>query len=168
MADRASAREAERRYRESHRDELNARAVAYRAANPEKHKAAVNRWNANNVERCRTNFQRWRKRPGINIGCKLRGQLWQALKHRDSGRDWRSDCVVGSLIGCSKPDLVAHIEAQFQPGMSWENYGRGGWEMDHRTPCSSFDLTDPEQQRACFHFTNLRPRWAAENQSRRA
>jgi hypothetical protein len=98
----------------------------------------------------------------------LRSSLYQALKHRDSGRDWRSDCALRSLIGCSKSGLVARIEAQFIPGMSWENYGRGGWEIDHIKPCASFDLTDPAQQAACFHFTNLRPRWASDNRTRRA
>jgi hypothetical protein len=167
MADRARAREAERHYRESHRDELNARAIVYRAANPEKHRAATTRWNTNNVVRCRDNFRRWRNQERNRIGCALRGYLWQALKHRDSGRDWRSDCKLAGLIGCSKPALVAHIEAQFLPGMSWANYGRNGWELDHIKPCVSFDLTDPNQQAACFNFANLRPRWASENRTRR-
>jgi HNH endonuclease. len=47
--------------------------------------------------------------------------------------------------------------------MSWDNYGRDGWHIDHIRPCASFDLTDPEQQRQCFHYTNLQPLWAADN-----
>ena len=161
-------REAVARYRATHRDAINERARMRYVADPSKHRAAVQRSVAKDPAKYRALFAAWRKRPGNDIGCRLRSQLWQALKHRDSGRDWRSDCEVGTLIGCSKRELVTHIEAQFLPGMTWENYGRGGWEMDHINPCASFDLTDPEQQRNCFHFTNLRPRWAAENQSRRA
>ena len=47
--------------------------------------------------------------------------------------------------------------------MTWKNYGRNGWHIDHILPCSSFDLTDPEQRRKCFHYTNLQPLWEIDN-----
>jgi len=40
--------------------------------------------------------------------------------------------------------------------MTWENHGEI-WEIDHIKPCNSFDLTDIEQQKQCFHYTNLQP-----------
>ena len=46
----------------------------------------------------------------------------------------------------------------FHPGMSWDNYG-SAWHIDHIRPCSSFDFSDPEQQKKCFHFSNLQPLW---------
>jgi putative phage-type endonuclease len=52
------------------------------------------------------------------------------------------------LIGCTAAEFIAHIEAQFQPGMTWENYGRDTWHIDHIRPCASFDMTDPEQQKS--------------------
>ena len=30
-------------------------------------------------------------------------------------------------------------------------------------PCATFDLRDAEEQRRCFHYTNLQPLWAADN-----
>jgi len=161
-----AARAAERKYAASHRVEIAERAAAYRAANPEKHLAAVKRWNANNPERRRLNFRAWRSRRGNDIGVALRNAIWRALTHRDSGRDWRSDSRLAAVIGCSKPDLLAHIEAQFLPGMSWANYGRSGWEMDHINPCATFDLTDAAQVLTCFHFSNLRPMWGTHNKRR--
>jgi len=68
---------------------------------------------------------------------------------------------IMELVGCTRDQLVAHMEAQFLPGMSWEN--RSEWHVDHIRPCASFDLTDPEQQRQCFHYTNLQPLWAIDN-----
>mgnify|MGYP005998760249 CR=1 FL=1 len=65
------------------------------------------------------------------------------------------------LLGCSQETLKQHMENQFTCGMSFENYGE--WHMDHIAPVSSFDLNDPEQQRECFHFTNLQPLWAKDN-----
>jgi hypothetical protein len=47
--------------------------------------------------------------------------------------------------------------------MSWDNYGFRGWHIDHKKPCALFDLSLPEQQRECFHFSNLQPLWAADN-----
>jgi hypothetical protein len=67
------------------------------------------------------------------------------------------------LIGCDVKKLKQHLESKFLNGMNWENYGFYGWHIDHIIPCSSFDLTDPEQQKKCFHYTNLQPLWAEDN-----
>lgn len=67
------------------------------------------------------------------------------------------------LIGCTVDQLRDHLQAQFTEGMAWENYGRNGWHIDHIRPCASFDLADPDQQRTCFHYSNLQPLWAADN-----
>lgn len=71
-----------------------------------------------------------------------------------------------NLVGCSAAQLFHHIERQFVKGMTWEN--RHLWHIDHIRPCAQFDLTDPAQQRACFHFTNLRPLWKKQNLEKRA
>ena len=68
-----------------------------------------------------------------------------------------------NLIGCSAIELKEYLESKFTEGMTWENRGREGWHIDHIKPCSSFDLSDPEQQRECFHYTNLQPLWAKDN-----
>lgn len=40
--------------------------------------------------------------------------------------------------------------------MNWENHGVI-WEIDHIKPCSSFDLTNNDHQKQCFHFSNHQP-----------
>lgn len=73
------------------------------------------------------------------------------------------------LLGCDASQLVQHLESQFDAGMSWENHGGPfGWEVDHIKPCAKFDLTLPEQQRACFHYTNLQPLWKKDNLAKRS
>ena len=47
--------------------------------------------------------------------------------------------------------------------MAWDNWGKFGRHIDHIRPCASFDLTDPVEQRKCFHFSNLQPLWAYDN-----
>ena len=44
------------------------------------------------------------------------------------------------------------------------NYGE--WEIDHIRPICSFDLTDMEQMKQCFHYTNMQPLWRVDNQSK--
>ncbi len=51
--------------------------------------------------------------------------------------------------------------------MTWENYGPV-WHVDHIRPCAKFDLTDHDQQRACFHWTNLQPLFAKDNLQKNA
>jgi len=64
-------------------------------------------------------------------------------------------------FGCSIEELCLYIESKFSDGMTWENHGE--WHIDHIKPCCAFDLTDPEQQRECFHYSNLQPLWAVDN-----
>jgi hypothetical protein len=50
----------------------------------------------------------------------------------------------------------------FEPGMTWENYGRV-WHVDHRFPCAAFDMGRAEEQKRCFHYLNLQPLFAEDN-----
>ena len=59
----------------------------------------------------------------------------------------------------------AHLEAQFVPGMTWENYGKA-WHVDHRIPLSTLDLSDEANQRFLFNYKNTRPMWADANRRR--
>lgn len=85
------------------------------------------------------------------------------------GKYVRGDCRISAVrhLGCTIAALRVWLEAQFQPGMTWENYGRGGWEIDHITPLIAFDLTDSEQAKRAVHFTNLQPLWAVQNIAKR-
>ena len=69
------------------------------------------------------------------------------------------------LVGCSIPAFMQHIEQQWSEGMTWDNHGQGEgtWQIDHIKPLASFNLTDPEQQKVAFHYTNQQPLWWREN-----
>lgn len=70
------------------------------------------------------------------------------------------------LLGCSFPSFMIYLESRFEPGMSWENYGVKGWHIDHIMPCLMFDLSKPEHQKVCFHFSNMQPMWAHDNHAK--
>jgi hypothetical protein len=58
------------------------------------------------------------------------------------------------LTGLNLRGLQRHLARFFQPHMSWANRG-AVWEIHHKVPCRSFDLTDPLNAQACFNWTNL-------------
>jgi len=99
--------------------------------------------------------------PTYRIVDNLRSRIRAVLKGNNKSQQSME------LIGCSKQELEAHLENQFTEGMTWENYGYYGWHIDHIKPCASFDLSDPEQQKLCFHYSNLQPLWAKDNYKKR-
>lgn len=70
-----------------------------------------------------------------------------------------------ALTGTTTKGFVEHIESQWEPGMSWNNYGHGAglWQIDHIKPLASFDLTDPKEQSLAFHYSNQQPLWQVDN-----
>lgn len=67
-------------------------------------------------------------------------------------------------LDCSIAALKKHLESQFKQGMSWDNYGKDGWHIDHIMPLITSRNIE-EFYKLC-HYTNLRPLWAADNLSR--
>ena len=96
---------------------------------------------------------------GFNIRCNLSGRIRQALKSINV----RKSNPTLKLLGCTIKELKSHLEKQFKSGMNWDNYGKFGWHIDHIRPCASFDLVKEDDQKKCFHYTNLQPLWMLEN-----
>jgi len=110
----------------------------------------------------------WRKGcPILKARMAIRSRVRKTLARYHDGTLKKADSTV-ALLGCSVSDFVAHIERQWKKGMTWDNHGvgKGNWNIDHIVPCSHFDLSDPVQQKACFHWSNQRPLWAVQNIAR--
>ena len=130
--------------------------------NKEKIKKQWEEWYEQNKEKRTKYMQNYQKqRYNSDPLYKLTNNLRTRFKHAINGL-MKYESVL-ELTGCTLEELKAHLESQFLEGMTWENHGLHGWHIDHIKPCSSFDLTDLEQQKLCFHYTNLQPLWAADN-----
>ena len=81
------------------------------------------------------------------------------------GEPQKLPCPIQAMVGCTRQSFRARIEAEFEPGMTWVNYGSGGgtWQLDHRIPCAEFTLGSWREDSRCFHYSNLRPCWSTEN-----
>jgi len=92
---------------------------------------------------------------------RLRSRLRKALKKINTTKSK----TTMKLLGVTNMDFFKMwIERKFSKGMTWKNINL--WHIDHIIPCSYFDLTKPEEQAKCFHYTNLQPLWASENLSK--
>lgn len=186
-AHREQIRSQQRAYRAANKDALNRKARERRAADPDKYRdsersrarrstpegraAAVEKtrqWVAQNKERHLEWMRRRRKErmqsdPAYKASIAMRRRFYMAIRNQVyDGWQIRSGEAV-RLLGCTIGEFVSHIESQWLPGMSWSNWSRDGWHIDHIVPMAAFDLTDDEQRKKACHYTNLRPLWAKDN-----
>lgn len=136
-------------------EETKARKVAYK-----------NSWYLKHRERILRKVAARQKRilqadPGMRMILALRSRVRVAIKRQYGNKAAKSM----NLTGCSIAFLRQYLEERFTDGMSWANYGRGHgkWNIDHIIPVSSFNLTLEDQQRKCFHYSNLQPLWFMDN-----
>ena len=90
----------------------------------------------------------------------LRSRLNRAIKN-----NWKNGSAVSNL-GCTIEEFKLYLESKFQEGMSWDNWGVFGWNIDHIIPLSKFNLNIKEDLCRACHYTNLQPLWAKENASK--
>ena len=102
--------------------------------------------------------QRRKDDPMYRIVGRLRARMRKALT-----RDVKATVATKDMLGCDIPEFKVYLENQFTPGMSWENHSIIGWHLHHIKPCAMFDLTNIEQIKECFHYTNYKPMWADDH-----
>jgi len=98
--------------------------------------------------------------PDYTLPKNIRGRVRKVIKGLI-----KSGSAVKDL-GCSIEFLKQYLESQFQPNMTWKNYGYCGWHIDHIKPLASFDLTNRQQFLEACHYSNLQPLWAYDNLSK--
>jgi hypothetical protein len=138
-----------KQYRLKKIDKLNQYNKQYRINNKEK------------IIKQHNQYTRRRRQTDINfkILCSCRARINQALKNNYKFSHTQN------LIMCSISELKLHLEKQWLPGMTWDNYGYGNdkWNIDHIIPCSFFNLIDPVEQYMCFMCKNCQPLWQPDN-----
>lgn len=91
----------------------------------------------------------------------IRGDINRSLRRQSARKCARKE----ELIGCSYAEYRAHLESQFGTEFTWANRA-STWDADHIVPVAKFDLQDPDEQRCCFNWKNIRPMNREKNQSK--
>lgn len=127
---------------------------AHRASQRE---SSRKRWRNGKIKAYRQ--KRYRSDPKFRIARLMRGRINKAISAVKNAKKCASTV---ELVGLPCEEYMAYIATMFDDSMSWENHGKmqpGYWQIDHRMPLCSFDMTKDDEQRKGFHYTNCQPLW---------
>lgn len=126
------------------------------AINPEKELKKNREYRSNNKEAInRHRRDRYQNDIQFKIAHNIRKRYSRAIRSTSKKISAVHD------MGCSLEELITYLESKFQPGMSWQNYGK--WHVDHIVPLVKFDLARKDEALKACHYTNLQPLWAHDN-----
>lgn len=92
------------------------------------------------------NARERRKDPIVRLKEATRTRIYNALKGNKIKK-------TNEYLGCSIEIYQKHLENQFTPDMTWDNWGEY-WEIDHKIPLS---------KGGSFHYLNTQPLIISEN-----
>jgi len=129
-------------YRENNKEYFAEYGKAYREANRETLRAKATK--------------RARERYRTDIPFRLKTIVGRAVRGMLNGREKSS--ATFDALPYTPEQLKEHLEKQFQPGMSWDNYG-SEWDIDHIYPQSllPYDSFDHPNFQRCWSLDNLQP-----------
>lgn len=87
--------------------------------------------------------------------CTLRSRLLEFIKKGTRSK----------VVSCNRDFFIKWLQFNFKEDMNMENRG-DIWCIDHVLPCSYFNLENDEEEKKCFHWTNLRPLYVKDNLKR--
>jgi len=160
---------AHRIWRISNKERVDQTQSAWRKNNPDKVREYQYKWNQANPEKVKKAEDRRRRKDLKNPKIRLSRNISRAVRHSlvNGGKPKSS---TFDILGYSCEDLISHLEAMFVPGMSWDNYGVDGWEIDHVIPLKAHNFSSVYHQdfKRCWSLENLQPMWAKDNRSKGA
>lgn len=166
-----------REYYKKHGKRIRARRREWYKENSETDKVRSKKWKKENRERWNAYRNEYNKKhskemsarqrnrrttdPSFRLMQNIRNAVSKSLKRRSYIGDFRH-------LSYNLEMLVVHLQKHFKKGMTWENYGRGGWHVDHIIPISSFKITSTccIGFKKCWALENLQPLWEEDNLSK--
>jgi hypothetical protein len=167
-------------YVQDNEKELKEYRQNYRQENKEYISNYQRQWyneNRGEVRVVKREYQKERKKndPSFKLRSNISTLISCALNDRNSSKNGES-CL--QYLPYSFKELKQHLEKQFEPWMTWENYGRYDatlwndddnstwtWNIDHIIPQSDLPYSDMSEDnfKKCWALENLRPYSAKQN-----
>ena len=143
-------REYKLKNKEKTKEQDRIRSKEYREKNKEKIKTYLREYNQKRIEDDSL----------YKLTIAIRKRIRESLKYGGFNKKSKTK----EILGCEIKNFKEHLENQFEPWMSWENYGnpKDGifeinktWDIDHIIPMSS--STNEGDLIKLNHYTNLKP-----------
>lgn len=164
------AKAASKKHREKNRDELLIYAKQYYQENKKELKEKSEKYKENYKPRKRQLQNEARKNnPYKKIHHNVSGLIRITIQRNGSSKNGNS---IIDHLGYTIQELKEHLEKQFEPWMSWENWGKYDtsvwddndqttwtWQLDHIIPQSKLPYTNMKDEnfKKCWSLDNLRP-----------
>lgn len=146
--------------RERNRDRVNKTQREWIANNQDRRRKVIKGYKTRHREKYlaaqREYERKKREDPFYRLSSAISLGIWKFLKQRKDFNKWQS------LVDFTLPQLIAHLEAKFAHGMTWENYGTY-WEIDHIKPKSKCATLEE-----AWRLDNLQPLTITENRRKQA
>ena len=155
------SKESSKKWRAENPEKAKAHSKKWRIENPEKARAHSEKWRVENPERVseqnKKNLKIIREKNRNNPNWRLHQNMRSAMSAALQGR--RKSASTMEIIGCTVEGLFEHLEscASWEPWMTPEKYGAGGWDADHIIPIAKWSKDCPLQFALCWEKSNLQP-----------
>jgi predicted DNA-binding transcriptional regulator AlpA len=117
--------------------------------------------NIDKIRKIKRDYEKNRKNsdPLYKLVANFRTAIWTVLKESNVDKYGH----YFDVLQYTPEELINHLEKQFVPDMTWDNYGI--WHVDHKLPITSFDIQEmgDEEFMRCWCLDNLQPMWGEEN-----
>ena len=175
-----------KKYREKEKDKIKEKQKEYFEKNKETLLSANKLYRENNKEAINKQRKQYRNRDDIKEHIKIKNKEYLPIKkekikeRRKVDVNFKMSEILRSKIhkilnnkptsflkylGCDLEWFKKWIEFRFDKNMNWDNLGKY-WQIDHILPISRFDMTNENDIRICFHWTNLQPLESTENRQK--
>lgn len=104
-------------------------------------------------------YEKIKKDPIKNLNARVKSSMSGSIKYSKKNQYFK-------ILGYTIYDLKKRLEQTFTCEMSWENYGKGGWHIDHIKPLVLFDLSKEDEFIKAWSLNNLQALSEKDNLSK--
>jgi hypothetical protein len=155
---------ADKKWRDNNKEKLSKKHKLWYENNKNKWNDYIKEYRKNNIDKIRQikrDYERNRKAsdPLYKLISNFRTAIYTVLKESNVDKYGH----YFDVLQYTPEELINHLEKQFVPDMTWDNYGI--WHVDHKLPITSFDIQEmgDEEFMRCWCLDNLQPMWGEEN-----